>query len=84
MVEQIRSLLERTPFQMFSILMADGREYTVPSPDHAHVHPNKMAVSVFTETVEYVLPMRQVSGLGSPVTSEREQPRWTRARTAAK
>ena len=43
--------------------MSDGKEYRVPTPDHAHVHPSQMHVSVFTDEGEYILPMRQVSGI---------------------
>lgn len=37
MLEQIRGLLKTTPFRPFSVYLADGRKFTVPHPDFAHI-----------------------------------------------
>ena len=39
MIPRIRELLHSTPFVPFTIRTSDGREYIVPTPDHAAVHP---------------------------------------------
>jgi len=36
MTADIRQLLQAEPFVPFAIHVADGREYRVPTPDHAH------------------------------------------------
>ena len=65
MTPDIRERLKAQPFVPFSIHVADGREYRVPSPDHAHVHPNGKRVSVFTDDGrEFILPALLLSGLG--------------------
>jgi hypothetical protein len=40
MVQQIRKLLHAVPFVPFKIRASDGREYVVPSTDHALATPN--------------------------------------------
>ena len=37
------------PFQAFSIRTSDGREYAVPTSDHAAVHPNASRVIIFLD-----------------------------------
>jgi hypothetical protein len=39
MIPRIRELLHATPFLPFSIRTSDGREYVIPTRDHAAVHP---------------------------------------------
>ena len=46
-IPRIRELLHAAPFEPFSIRTSDGREYTVPTPDHAAVHPTALRVIVF-------------------------------------
>jgi hypothetical protein len=38
--EEIRSRLEERPFRPFKVKVAADGEYDVPSPYHAHTHPN--------------------------------------------
>jgi hypothetical protein len=47
MVEKIRQLLLARPFVPFKILTTDGREYLVPTGEHAAVRPTGSRVVVF-------------------------------------
>jgi hypothetical protein len=47
MIPRIRELLHSTPFVPLTIRTSDGREYTVPTPDHAAVHPKGSYFFVF-------------------------------------
>ena len=49
MIPRIRELLHSTPFIPFSIRTSDGREYVVPTPDHAAVHPKGSYFFVFAD-----------------------------------
>ena len=60
----IRNRLAATPFLPFVVHTADGREYSVPTPDHAHVHPSGGRVSIFTDDGnEFILPALLISGI---------------------
>jgi len=61
MTSDIRHLLHAQPFVPFTIHVADGREYRVPTPDHAHVYPSGGRVTVFDRT--FILPALLLSGL---------------------
>jgi len=64
MTSDIRQRLLAQPFLPFLVHTADGREYTVPTPDHAHVYPSGGRVSIFTDDDhEYILPALLISGL---------------------
>ena len=64
MTNDIRHRLLAVPFLPFIVHTADGREYNVPTPDHAHVYPSGGRVSIFTdEDHEYILPALLISGL---------------------
>jgi len=64
MTADIRERLKAHPFVPFSIRVADGREYRVPTPDHAHVYPSGGRVSIFTDDDrEVILAALLVSGL---------------------
>jgi hypothetical protein len=47
MIPRIRELLHTVPFQAFTIRTSDGREYSVPTADHAAVHPRGTYLLVF-------------------------------------
>jgi hypothetical protein len=55
MVQQIRELLHAIPFLPFKIRTADGKEYLIPSVDHALAAPNTPGVVVGTEEGVYAL-----------------------------
>jgi hypothetical protein len=49
MIPRIRELLHSTPFIPFTIRTSDGREYTVPTADHAAINPKGSRVIVFVD-----------------------------------
>lgn len=64
MTKDIRDRLAAKPFQPFVVYTADGREYDVPSHDHAHVSPGGGRVSIWTDDeTEYILPALLFNGL---------------------
>jgi hypothetical protein len=64
MTKDIRQRLAAEPFLPFVVHTADGREYVVPTPDHAHVYPSGGRVSIYTDDdYEYILPALLISGL---------------------
>lgn len=64
MINDIRIRLNATPFLPFVVHAADGRDYSVPTPDHAHVYPAGGRVSIYTdEGDEFILPALLISGI---------------------
>ena len=64
MTADIREKLEERPFVPFTIHVADGRMFPVPTPDYAHVQPNRARVIVFTENgALHVLAGLLISGI---------------------
>ncbi|HWB61771.1 MAG TPA: hypothetical protein VG733_19970 [Chthoniobacteraceae bacterium] len=64
MTADIRERLKAQPFVPFNIHVADGREYRIPTPDHAHVLPGNSRVAIYTDdSREIILPALLVSGL---------------------
>jgi hypothetical protein len=64
MIVDVRERLGARPFTPFTIHVADGREFQVPTPDHAHVWPSRARVSIYTdEGLERILPAVLISGL---------------------
>jgi hypothetical protein len=49
MIPRIRELLHATPFQPFTLRTSDGREYVIPTADHAAVNPKGSRVIVFSD-----------------------------------
>jgi hypothetical protein len=49
MIQQIRKLLNILPFVPFKIRTSAGREYLVPTSEHAHVAPNNVAVTLYDD-----------------------------------
>lgn len=57
MTKDIRERLAAQRFLPFVIYTADGREYDVPTHEHAHVSPGGDRVSIWTnDEAEYILP----------------------------
>lgn len=72
MTNDIRQRLLAQPFLPFIVHTADGREYSVPTPDHAHVYPSGGRVSIFTDDDhEYILPALLISGLKARANGRR-------------
>jgi hypothetical protein len=64
MTKDIRDRLAAHPFLPFVVYTADGREYEVPTHDHAHVSPTGGRVSIWTnDETEYILLALLISGL---------------------
>lgn len=49
MIPRIKALLHSTPFSPFTVRTSDGREYVVPTPDHAAVSPKGTYVVLFSD-----------------------------------
>jgi hypothetical protein len=49
MMQQVKKLLHALPFVPFKIRTSDGREYVVPTSEHALVAPNNTSVSVYDD-----------------------------------
>ena len=64
MTADIRQHLQAQPFIPFTVHVADGCEYSIPTPDHAHVYPSGGRVSIYTDDdKEFILPALLLSGL---------------------
>lgn len=48
MTDEIRVLLTAKPFVPFTIQMAEGREFYVPTQDHAQIRPGGKRIGMFT------------------------------------
>lgn len=49
MIPRIRELLHSTPFVPFIIRTRDGREYIIPTADHAAINPKGSRVIAFSD-----------------------------------
>ena len=49
MIPRIRELLHSIPFVPFTIRTSDGREYNIPTADHAAINPKGSRVVVFSD-----------------------------------
>jgi hypothetical protein len=49
MIDEIRKRLRPVPFVAFSVRTSDGHEYSVPTPDHAHISPRGNRVVVYDD-----------------------------------
>ena len=64
MTKDVRERLAAQPFLPFVVFTADGRNYDVPTPDHAHVSPAGGRVSIWTDDeTESILPALLLTGL---------------------
>ena len=64
MIVDVRERLDARPFVPFTIHVADGREFGIPTRDHAHVWPNRSRVSIYTDQgLECILPGLLISGV---------------------
>ena len=48
-IPRIRELLHSFPFEPFVVRTSDGREYSVPTSDHAAIHPRGSYVVIFSD-----------------------------------
>jgi len=64
MTNDIRELLGAKPFQPFVVHTADGREYRVPTAEHAHVSPRGGRVTIWNDDdTQHILPALLINGL---------------------
>ncbi len=64
MTNDIRELLAARPFVPFVVHTANGREYRVPTPEHAAVSPRGGRVSIWGgDDTTHILPALLISGL---------------------
>src|ERR1700730_7461722 len=47
MTRDLRRLLDARPFERFSIITSSGKQYEVPSPDHAGINPTKSRIVIW-------------------------------------
>jgi hypothetical protein len=74
MIIDVRERLGARPFVPFTIHVADGREFRVPSPDHAHVWPSRARVSIYTDQgLECILPGLLIGGVDVKADLDGEQ-----------
>ena len=55
MIADVRERLLAAPFVPFVVRTSDGREYPVPTRDHAHISPRGNRVVIFLDTGPAVL-----------------------------
>jgi hypothetical protein len=55
MIADVRERLLAVPFVPFVVRTSDGREYAVPTRDHAHISPRGNRVVIFLDTGPAVL-----------------------------
>jgi hypothetical protein len=76
MIGDIREHLKAVPFVPFSIRMASGHEYPVPTIDHVWIPPGGSQVIVSDDHgISVVLPGLMISGLvRGPIKKRRSKP----------
>ena len=74
MTNDIREMLAARACQPFMVHTADGREYNVPTPEHAHVSPRGGRVSIWADDdTTIILPGLLISGLKIPANARRKK-----------
>jgi hypothetical protein len=71
MIQRIRELLRAAPFAPFKIKTSDGQIYSIATPDHAAVPPEKFAqVIIFNDSgTETRLSALHIVGVESAVVA---------------
>ena len=52
-IQQLRAAHQATPFQPFTVHMADGRAFRVPHPDFLSMSPTGRTVIIYQEDDEF-------------------------------
>jgi hypothetical protein len=72
-VQQLRAAHRATPFQPFTVHMADGRSFHVPHPDFLSMSPTGRTVIIYQDNDEfnilYLLVMTEIETHSSPTRS---------------
>ena len=72
---EIKKHLELMPFQPFTVRMAAGREYRVPTIDHVYLPPGANGVIIADDKgVTVSIPARLLSGLVQPLATAENDP----------
>jgi hypothetical protein len=71
MIQRIKDLLKAAPFVPFKIRTSDGREFTIPTPDHAAIPPEKFARVIVFDDAEHEthLSVLHIVGIESTVVT---------------
>jgi hypothetical protein len=68
-LQEIFALLQRRPFEAFSVVTSDGHVYTVPTSDHAALNPAHTRLIIFTDADEqFSLAALHIVGVRSPAS----------------
>ena len=59
--EQISHAIKATPFKPFTVSLADGRRYQVPTADHASVHPTGHVMLVWVDDVAKIIDLATIT-----------------------
>lgn len=70
MTADVRELLNKVPFRPFTIHLADGRSFEVPTPDHARVIPGARVWVYSDASYMDVLPGLLISGITTGIDNE--------------
>ena len=72
MIGDIRKLKQNSPFVPFTIHLADGREFLVPTVDHFLVVGNRAVVLNDNDSIE-ILPALLMSGITTNIAALPEE-----------
>jgi hypothetical protein len=76
MTNDVRELLSAKPFAPFVVHVADGREYRVPTAEHASVSPRGGRVSIWNDDdTQTILPALLISGVKVSANGRRKNSR---------
>ena len=73
MIGDIRKLRQNTPFVPFTIHMADGRKFQVPTLDHFLVAGSRAVILNDNDSME-ILPALLISGIATDVSALPAEP----------
>ena len=69
MIDDVRRLLSARPFERFSIVTSSGKQYEVPSPDHAGLNPASSRIVVwFDDDSSVTLPALHIAAIEKTAT----------------
>jgi hypothetical protein len=74
MTTDIRELLAARPFVPFVVNTADGREYKVPTPEHASISPRGTRLTIWNDDdTWHLLPGLRISGVKVAANGRRKK-----------
>lgn len=73
-IQEIQRLRSAAPFEPFSVLTADGREYPVAHPEHIAQNPSGRLISIGLDGGSFVtLDLLLVTGVRKPLPKSRRK-----------